>query len=285
MTSEDDHPDGGATAERSDGAVTTVTMEVVAVGRSVLRLADETHISFLAAALAYYGFVSMVPLVVLAVVVATTVGGEALADRLVAILEGLIAPAGQALLRDVLTERTGLGSVTVFSVAVLVWGALRSFRALDRAFSLVYGGPSPESVVESLADAIVALAAVGAAAWVVVLVGAAVALLPGRLPGGLGAVALLLTLVVILFPVYFFLPDADVSAAEVLPGTILAAVGWTVLGAVFELYAVYVSRVSVYGLLGTVLLALTWLYLGALVLLLGAAVNAVRSGHAPAADR
>jgi len=89
----------------------------------------------------------------------------------------------------------------------------------------------------------------------------------------------------VFLPLYFLLPDAAVTVREVLPGAVFAALGWTVLEAAFHLYATYVSGASVYGLLGGVLLALSWLYLGALLLLLGAAVNAVRSGHAPRVDR
>lgn len=257
----------------------------IAQATAVFRLAEETQISFLAAALAYYGFVSMIPLVVLGVVVATTIGGEQLADQVVAFAETLLAPAGQELIRSAVVARTGLGGVTVFSVGVLAWGALKAFRAMDRAFSLVYGTQPSASLLLSFADAILALSAVGVAVITMAVIGTAVALLPGRLPGELGAVALLVTLAVVFFPLYFLLPGVQLAVRDVLPGAVLAALGWTVLGSLFQLYARYVTSPSVYGLLGGVLLGLTWLYLGALVLLLGAAVNAVLSGHARPLDR
>lgn len=258
---------------------------VAETASAVYRLASEAQITFLAAAIAYYAFVSMVPLVALAVAVASTVGAEAFADRVVALAAELLTPEGEALLRSAMMARTGLGSVTVVGLAVLLWGALRAFRALDEAFSLVYGAGPSASLVRSLGEALLALVAVGAGIAVTVVVGAAVALLPGQFPASFGVVALFLTLFVVFLPLYFLFPDVELTVREVVPGAVLAAVGWTALGGLFQLYATYVSGASVYGLLGGVLLVLAWFYVGALVLLLGAVVNAVRSGHAPDADQ
>lgn len=268
-----------------DGRVAGMLRRGVSLGRSVLRLADDAQVSLLAAALAYYAFVSAVPLVVLGVVVATTVGGEALADQVVAVAGRLLAPAGQELLRSAVTARTGLGGVTVVGIVVLLWGALKAFRAMDLAFSLVYGHRSRASLAESLADAFVALTAVGVGILATLLASTLVAILPDPLVGPVGTLVLFVTLLVAFLPLYYLFPDVPLSVGEVLPGAVLAALGWTILGAAFGWYAASIAGVSVYGLLGGVLLALAWLYLGALVLLLGAAVNAVRSGHAPSVDR
>ena len=257
---------------------------LVETARAVYRLTDERHLSFLAAAIAYYAFVSIVPLVVLSVAIATTVGGVPLADRVLDLAGGLLAPAGQELVRSAVTARTGLGGVTAIGLVVLVWGALKAFRALDRAFSLVYG-TATDSFAGSVVDAVVVLLAVGAAAIAVFAAGTVVALLPGPIVRPLGSLGLALTLFVLFLPVYYRFPDAPLPVRAVLPGTALAAVGGTVLGAAFRVYAATFATTSIYGFLGAVLLALTWFYLGALVLLLGAAVNAVRSGHAPSIDR
>lgn len=257
----------------------------VATVKAVRRTAVDADVSLLAAAIAYYGFVSTVPLVVLGVAVATTLGGEALADRLVALADDLLAPAGEAQLRAALTRRTGLGGVTAVGLGVLLWGSLKAFRAVDRAFSRVYGTEPATSIADAFGDAAVALSAVGAGVLAMLAVGAAVALLPGAATGVVGSVVLAVTLLVAFLPLYYLFPDAEHSLRSVLPGAGLAAVGWTLLGAGFGLYATHAGGASVYGLLGAVLLALTWFYLGALLLLLGAALNAVRAGHAPRRDR
>ena len=298
MSGPTDHPSGetssadGSGGRRGGGRLDAVLGRLpdglrrpVETGLAVYGLGKETQVSFLAAAIAYYAFVSMVPLVVLGVVAATLLGGDALADQVVAAAAEVLAPAGEELIRSAVRARTGLGGVTVAGVAVLLWGALKAFRALDRAFSLVYGTDPAASVLESITDAVLALSAVGAGLAAMVVVGAAVAVLPGQVPAGLGVVALAVTLFVVFLPLYYLFPDANVAVREVLAGAALAAIGWTVLGGAFQLYATYVSGASLYGLLGGVLLALAWLYLGALLLLYGAALNAVRSRHAPPADQ
>jgi len=269
----------------SEGGPSARARRVVETGLTIYRVAEETQVSLLAAAIAYYAFVSMVPLVVLGVTVATTVGAEAFADQVLALTEELLTPEGETLLRSAMMDRTGLGSVTVIGLAVLLWGALRSFRALDRAFALVYGTGPSVSLVRSIGVALLALTAVGAGIAATVVVGAAVSLLPGQFPASSGAVTLFLTLFVLFLPLYFLFPDVDLAVRDVLPGATLAALGWTVLGSAFQLYAAYAAGASIYGLLGAVLLVLAWFYFGALILLLGATLNAVRSGHAPDTDQ
>ena len=290
MTGDEDAADpSGMAAERertstSEGGPSARARRAAETGLSVYRVAEETQVSLLAAAIAYYAFVSMVPLVVLGVTVATSVGVEAFADQVLALTEELLTPEGEALLRSAMMDRTGLGSVTVIGLAVLLWGALRSFRALDRAFALVYGTGPSVSLVRSIGVALLALTAVGAGIAATVVVGAAVSLLPGQFPASSGAVTLFLTLFVVFLPLYFLFPDVDLAVGEVLPGAAFAALGWTVLGSAFQLYTQF-STASVYGLLGAVLLVLAWFYFGALILLLGATLNAVRSGHAPDTDQ
>jgi hypothetical protein len=107
-----------------------------------------------------------------------------------------------------------------------------------------------------------------------------------RVPVGVvGSVALVPTLVVVFLPLYYLFPDVPVSVRAVLPGAVFAAVGWAALAAVFGVYTSTIANTSIYGFLGAVLLVLTWFYVGALLLLVGAALNAVRSGHATGGDR
>lgn len=252
----------------------------VATARAVYRLAADADLSLLAAALAYYAFASTVPLLVLGVLVSAAVGGPALVDRVVALGDRFLAPEGESLVRAAVTARTGAGGVTTVGLVVLLWGALRTFRALDRAFSRIYGTVGSDSLPSSISDALVALVAVGVGVLATTLVSTTVGLFAGPVGGLLGTAALVPTLVVVLLPLYYLFPDAPVGLREVLPGTVVVAVGWTLLGGAFSLYAATVASASLYGLLGAVLLGLTWLYLGALLLLAGAAVNVVLAGRA-----
>jgi len=82
----------------------------------------------------------------------------------------------------------------------------------------------------------------------------------------------------VFFPMYYLFPDIDLAPREVLPGTVVGAVGWVILQVLFQ---VYVSLSGGGGsLIASILLLVTWLYFTGVILLLGAVVNAV--GLAPA---
>jgi membrane protein len=74
---------------------------------------------------------------------------------------------------------------------------------------------------------------------------------------------------------YYVFPDVDLRVVEVLPGTVLAAVGLTALESLFRVYVALSSTGETYGVIGSVVVLVTWLYFNGLVLLLGVVVNAV----------
>ncbi|QLH76117.1 YihY/virulence factor BrkB family protein [Halosimplex rubrum] len=249
--------------------------EAVAVGRAVVALVREREVTFLAAGIAYYAFVSLLPALLLLLVVASTLGGPELAAEVVAATGSALSPVGQDLVRSTLVDAAGATPATLVGVALLAWSTLKVFRGLDIAFSRIYGTEAAESMVGKVRDAAVALGAVGFGLAALVGVGVAVSYAGVALAGSLGTVALVVVLSVVFFPLFVIFPDTDADLREALPGTVFAAVGWTLLGTGFRLYAGMAGQFDVYGVLGVVLLLVTWYYAGATVLLVGAAVNAV----------
>ena len=251
----------------------------IGVGRATIALARSEQITFLAAAIAYYAFASIVPLVVLTAVVASVVGGEALATELVAVLGSVLTPASQDVLLSTLTTTTGRGSATLVGIVALLWSALKVFRGLDTAFSLVYGNEGTPGFVDAIVDGVVALVAVGIA------IGASVALVATLafvdLPGldRIGLFVEVFVLAAAFYPLYYLFPDVDVEYTEAVPGALLAAVGWTAFSGLFRLYAENAESFAVWGVLGAALVVVTWLYVGSILLLVGAAVNAVLAGR------
>lgn len=250
----------------------------LSTGREVIALARDRNLTSLAAGIAYYAFVSIIPMLLLVVALASFFGEWSLATYLIERLGESISPAGQERISELLTSTAGRGPASVVGVLTLVWSALKLFRGLDRAFEEIYFDGGDISLPEQFRDAVIVFVAVGAA--VALVVGVAVALarlqldIPFLVP--LGAVALVAVLIVVFLPVYSLLPPVDVSLREALPGAVLAAVGWVVLQIGFRIYTRYAGRYAAYGLIGSALLFVTWLYFASIVVLLGAAVNAVR---------
>lgn len=226
----------------------------------------------MAAAISYYTFVSLVPLLVLAVVVAVFVGGQPLENRILELAGENLVPAGQQSVETALADRTGQGGIGVVSFLVTAWGALKIFRGVDSAFTRIYGS-TKQGLVDQVRDAALTLTSIGAG-----LIGAAALttvlnVLDVPYLGLLSPVLLLLTLCVAFFPFYYVIPDVDVTPGEALPGTVFAAVGWTLLGVVFGIYTSVSAGVA--GALGGILLLVTWFYFAGVLLLTGAMVNAV----------
>jgi len=257
----------------------------VSVGRSVFEEAREQEITFLAASIAYYAFVSLIPMLVLAFIIASFVAGEQFATTVVSQASGLLTATGEEQLRQFILDPSGRGGVTAIGLVLLVWSALKVFRGMDEAFSNVYATGPKGGIVDQLKDAVLVLVAIGAGVVVVVATGAVTALLPEFLFVGVVTTILqIAALVPVFLPLYVVFPDADVSLREALPGAVLATVGWTVLQVVFRIYAA-ASATGPSQFLGTALLLVTWLYFAGILLLLGAVVNVVLANRGSYAER
>ncbi len=252
---------------------------LVGLARAVVGTARDQQLPFLAAAIAYYAFVSLVPLILLALALATLVGGAAFATRVVGFLDGLLTPEASTLLEGALTSTSGRGGATVLGLVVLLWSSLRLFRGLDIAFSRVYGAVESVSLVEQVTEALVVLAAIAVAVGAAVLVGAALPLARVPFLPVVAPLLLVAALSVVFLPLYYVFPDRPVTVRQALPGAVAAALGWALLSTVFGFYADRAGAFQLYGVIGGVLLLLAWFYLGGLVVLLGGAVNAALAGH------
>lgn len=257
----------------------------VSVARTVARVAKEEEITFLAASVAYYAFLSLLPTAVLALVVASVVGGETLAATVLAASGEFLTPSGQEVLIEALESDQGRGGATLLGLVVLLWGVLKVFRALDIAFSKVYGVDVVPTLVDQVIDSLVVAVSVGFSFALMFAVGALVAAADIEVVLQVASVLFLpLVLTVAFLPIYYRFPDTPVSLREAVPGAVFAALGWTALQAGFQLYAAGASH-NAYGLVGGVLLLVTWLYVAGAVVILGAVVNVVLAGRTtPAQD-
>ena len=130
-------------------------------------MAKAHQLPFLAAAIAYYTFVAVVPLLIVGFAVTSALAGEALADRIVMAVGEFLTPEASSLLESALLGDSGRGGVTAVVAAFLrlsdtplsgLLGTLGMFVVLPVVLlPLYYVFPSrPVTVTEALPGAVFA---------------------------------------------------------------------------------------------------------------------------------
>lgn len=248
--------------------------------RSVVTIARQQQLTHMAAGMAYYAFVSVLPLLLLVVAVSSVLGGEALAEHVTDLIGQQLSDSGQLIVSQTLTDSTGRGTASLVGFLVLTWNSLRVFRGLNQGVEEMYPNAPNSSLLEQLRDTLVIgtglVAAVLLVAFVTIVF--SVPSLDVPFSDALGTAMLIAVLLVVLLPIYYVLPPVETSVRGVLGGTIVAALGWASLQIGFQLYVSTADQFGAYGVIGAILLFVTLLYFASIVVLLGAAVNAVRYG-------
>ena len=243
--------------------------------------ANKDNAGIVAAGVAYYAFLAIVPLLAAMVMGyglfadpetvaehARTLAGTLPRDA-AELINGQLESAAETA-----TGTKGLGLVIALGVALL--GARGGANALVKSLNIAY---DIEEERGFLRKNLLALGlTLGAAVGLIVVVSAVTAagVLDG-IPGRVASLAVTFgfaTLGAAL--VYRIAPNRDAPAFKYqLPGALFFALAIVVLTALFGFYvANFGSYNATYGSLGAVVVLLTWLYLAAYALLLGAEVNA-----------
>lgn len=237
------------------------------------------RVTFMAGSIAYNAFVSLLPLLLLLLAVASTVGSESLEATLLSITNAAVTPgAGEVLVQEV---RNASAEVSLIGIGFLVWGALRIFRSLDAAFSDVYETAAENTFADQMVDGLAVFVSMAAVLLVAAALETQVATDVGTGAGWvLQRLALTVGIGAALVPMYYLFPDEDdLSVVEVLPGVAVTAGGLVVFQSLFQLYVQYSSTAARGSILASILVFMTWLYFSGLILLVGAAVNAVLSNR------
>jgi YihY family inner membrane protein len=249
---------------------------------AVVKRFGDSGAGSLAATLAYYGFFSLFPLLMVFTSVAAIVmsGRPDLQERLLRSALAQFPVIGTEI-------RSNIGSIdgslvtVVVGLALALWAGLGAVRAAQVAMDTVWDVPRKRrrGTPASIAIALAMLAVMAA----FVLGSAGLAALSTAAPGAAGRVLGLAgsaVLNVVFFAIaYRVLTAAHLTWRQVLPGAGMAGLGWTVLLSVGGwLVADRVASSSdVYGTFALVIGLLAWIYLGAQLMLLGAEVNVVRT--------
>lgn len=232
----------------------------------------------MAAAVAYYGFLSLFPLLLLGVSVAGFVlasdpaAQASLASRITEVVPGLGPLIGRNL-DAVVRARTGAG---IAGLAGLLWSGTGATEAVGAAMARINRRVRTSTFLRTKAWSISSTLALGTLA-------VAIADPPGGplVATGLrvGAFAATLGLDVLLFAVAYRIltPGDGPRFGDVWPGAAFAAAGWTLLKLGGAWYAARTVRSAseVFGAFASVVGVLVLLYLAARLLMYGAEINAV----------
>ena len=244
------------------------------------------------AAMSYFGLMALFPALLLMFAISNKLAaGSQLLTHAVDVY-----PGSSKFLRDTIEAFSDIGVGAVITCIVLVfWAGSWVFAVIERALNRIWGATSRTFLHgRALTIGMVGLVGLLLAASVFVT-SALVAMreMAGRFsPRQIERYTLLasagsalwqvlfatvsyLVTVVLFVLVYRFMPKANVTLRDTLPGAFLAGLLWDIAKYIFALSLHYFHYDQVYGSVGAVVAVLTWSYVSSLILLFGAQLTAV----------
>lgn len=248
---------------------------------AVLKKFSDDQASQLAALMAYYGFVSLFPLLLVFVTILGFVLQGDPSDR-EHILNGTL---GQfPIVSDQLKLQPLTGSVSALVIGIVgsLLAGLGITSAAQNAFNRVWSVPfkrRPNWLFSRLRG-LGLLAILGTLSIASTILAGAVGSAGHSAPLVVLGVIVAFAFNLVLFMLSFRLLTAvELSWRQLLPGVVLAAVSWQVLQHLGGLYVAHELKHTqpLYGIFALVLGLLAWLYLGAQLTIFAAEVNVVRA--------
>ena len=244
-----------------------------------------------AAALTYYGVLSIFP-AMLVVVSLVGLAGKSVSQSLITNVGELAPGQVKEILTNAITElqrsRGGAGVIALISLGAAIWSSSGYVAAFMRASNAIYdigeGRPIYKTLPIRIGVTLVNLILLSACAIAVVVSGP-VAKRAGEMVGaGSAAVTvfgivkwpIMLVIASFLFALlYWAAPNAKQRFRWVTPGGILAIVIWLIASAGFAFYvANFSSYNKTYGSLAALIIFLVWFWISNIAILLGAELNA-----------
>ena len=266
---------------------------LIATSRGVWRRFGANRVTDQAAALTYYGFLSLFPAMIMVVAVIAVVGSypETYRSIISTLREAAPGAAVDTLddaLRDALRDRGTAGGLLGVGLLLALWSASSGIGAALRSLRSIAGVEDQTSwlaeIGRRLALTLAVMATLGIAFAAMLVAGplfssiseaagiddsvsTAIALL--RWPVGVLALACCALLL------YRFAGGPGGSLRALVPGAIAASLLWALASVGFSIYVSnFGSYDATYGSLGVVIVLLVWLWIGNVALLGGAALNA-----------
>ncbi len=265
--------------------------------KKVVRESKRDDLPGQGAKVAFYVFLSIFPLLLVALALTGLIGGQRAFDSIMGTLESSLPAEAAGLFEQYVAEITQKPQPGILSVGLLLtlWSASAGFAALGESLNGVFDVEESRGFVKRRAIAIAFALGAG-----VLLVAVAVLMLAGPeifAAVGLGAVFGIVRwplafaiLAAILYLMYRFLPNheghAQGKSGALLMGAIAGALLWVLATALFRFYVSnFGSYSKTYGAVGAVIVLLLWMQISAVIVLLGgeiAAALAKRRASMPA---
>jgi membrane protein len=259
--------------------------------RTVAEFRDD-NLTDWAAALTYYGILSIFPALLVLVSILGLVGQSAtqpLIDNISTVAPGAAQEIVTNAIRNLQRSQGAAGVLFVVGLAAALWSASGYVAAFMRASNAIYdveeGRPIYKTLPVRIGLTLVLLVLLAISAIGVVVTGG-LAERVGDLVGvgetavdvwGIAKWPVLLLIVSFMFALlYWAAPNVKTSGFPwVSPGGLLAVLGWVIASAAFAFYvANFGSYNKTYGTLAGVIIFLIWLWISNIMLLLGAEFNA-----------
>ena len=254
--------------------------------------AGEDNLSLIAAGVAFYAFLALVPLLTAFVLSYGLVAEPAAVVRHMHTLTSVLPANAASIIGDQLkgmTEGSGTrtGFALLLALGIAVYGASKGAAAIMTALNIVYEVGESRGFVHRTLLALAMSAGMVAVLLLAILAVSALNFLEALLPSLGGAAGIVMkavtfalaaaAVVLLLAIVYRYGPNRpDAEWRWITPGSGLATLVWIAATLGFGLYvANFGDYNATYGSLGAVIVFLTWLYLTAYVVLFGAELNSI----------
>jgi membrane protein len=259
--------------------------------RRTLREFKDDELPDRAAALTYYGVLSVFP-ALLVLVSLIGLGGRGTTQRLIDNLGGAAPGSVRQIVQDAIgnlqRSQNTAGVLAIVGLLTALWSASGYVAGFMRASNAIYDVPEGRPVWKTLPIrvGVTALMMVLLSATAIgVVVSGSLAARVGELFGfGSTAVTVwniakwpvLLLIVSLMFAIlYWASPNVKQGFRWVTPGGLLAIVLWVVASAAFAVYVANFAKYNkVYGSVAGVIIFLVWLWISNLAILIGAELNA-----------
>jgi membrane protein len=260
--------------------------------KRTVREFKEDNLTDWAAALTYYGILSIFPALLALVSVLGLIGPSAtqpLIDNLNAVAPGPAKQIFTSAIQNLQKSSGAAGVLFVVGIALAVWSASGYVAAFMRASNAIYdigeGRPIWKTLPTRVLTTLVLLVMLAAVAIGVTLTGGLAGQVGKVLGIGDTAVTvwdivkwpvILLVVMTMLAILYWASPNVKHPRFRwISPGSVLAVILWIAASAVFAFYvANFSSYNKTYGALGGVIVFLVWLWISNIAVLLGAEFNA-----------